>query len=42
MATNALNKGFAQTTGDMCYLNSDDIYLDNIFGKISEVYYKKN
>jgi len=36
---NALNKGFAKTTGDICaYLNSDDIYLDNIFWKISEVY----
>ena len=39
---NALNKGFAKTTGDICaYLNSDDIYLNNIFWKISELYLQK-
>ena len=40
--SNALNKGFEVATGDICsYLNSDDIYLDNIFRKISELYLKE-
>ncbi len=40
---NALNKGFAVATGDICsYLNSDDVYLDNIFWKIRELYLKEN
>ena len=35
----ALNKGFQIASGDICsYLNSDDIYLDNIFWKIAEEY----
>ena len=39
---NALNKGFAVATGDICsYLNSDDLYLDNIFWKVSELYLKE-
>ena len=39
----ALNKGFAKATGDICsYLNSDDVYIDNIFWKISELYLKEN
>tara|TARA_B100000212_G_scaffold335774_1_gene308175 strand:+ start:206 stop:1114 length:909 start_codon:yes stop_codon:yes gene_type:complete len=39
---NALNKGFAVATGDICsYLNSDDIYLDNILWKISNQYLKE-
>ena len=39
---NALNKGFAVATGNICsYLNSDDLYLDNIFWKISELYLKE-
>tara|TARA_A100001388_G_C28748504_1_gene490839 strand:+ start:75 stop:983 length:909 start_codon:yes stop_codon:yes gene_type:complete len=38
----ALNKGFQKATGDLCsYLNSDDIYIDNILWKIAEQY-KKN
>ncbi len=38
----ALNKGFHVATGEICaYLNSDDIYIDNILWKISEQY-KKN
>tara|TARA_B100000575_G_C23122786_1_gene649997 strand:+ start:125 stop:1030 length:906 start_codon:yes stop_codon:yes gene_type:complete len=39
---NALNKGFLLATGDICaYINSDDIYLDNIFWKISDKYLKE-
>ncbi len=39
----ALNKGFELATGDICsYLNSDDIYLDNIFWKIGDFYLKHN
>ena len=37
----ALNKGFAKASGDICsYLNSDDVYLDNIFWKIRDFYLK--
>ena len=36
---NALNKGFQVASGDICaYLNSDDIYIDNILWKIAEEY----
>tara|TARA_B100000212_G_scaffold288078_1_gene229053 strand:- start:2245 stop:3153 length:909 start_codon:yes stop_codon:yes gene_type:complete len=39
---NALNKGFLVARGDICaYINSDDIYLDNIFWKISDKYLKE-
>ncbi len=35
----ALNKGFQIASGEICsYLNSDDIYIDNILWKISEQY----
>ena len=38
----ALNKGFQFASGEICsYLNSDDIYIDNILWKIAEQY-KKN
>ena len=38
----ALNKGFQKANGEICsYLNSDDIYIDNILWKIAEQY-KKN
>ena len=37
--SHALNKGFALASGELCsYLNSDDIYLDNIFWKIRDYY----
>ena len=40
--SNALNKGFQIASGQICsYLNSDDIYIDNILWKIAEQY-KKN
>ena len=39
----ALNKGFSIASGDICsYLNSDDLYLENIFWKISQLYLKDN
>ncbi len=35
----ALNKGFQVASGEICaYLNSDDIYIDNILWKIAEEY----
>ena len=35
----ALNKGFKIASGEICsYLNSDDIYIDNILWKIAEEY----
>ena len=35
----ALNKGFLIASGEICsYLNSDDIYIDNILWKIAERY----
>ena len=35
----ALNKGFQMASGEICaYLNSDDIYIDNILWKIAEQY----
>ena len=35
----ALNKGFKIASGDICsYLNSDDIYIDNILWKIAKQY----
>ena len=35
----ALNKGFLKASGEICaYLNSDDIYIDNILWKIAEEY----
>ena len=35
----ALNKGFKVASGELCaYLNSDDIYIDNILWKIAEQY----
>ena len=35
----ALNKGFQVASGEICaYLNSDDIYIDNILWKIAEQY----
>ena len=35
----ALNKGFLMTIGDiMCWLNSDDVYLNNAFRTVSEVF----
>ena len=35
----ALNKGFKEASGEICaYLNSDDIYIDNILWKIAEQY----
>ena len=35
----ALNKGFKVASGEICsYLNSDDIYIDNILWKIAEQY----
>ena len=35
----ALNKGFQIASGEICsYLNSDDIYIDNILWKIAEQY----
>ena len=35
----ALNKGFKIASGEICsYLNSDDIYIDNILWKIAEQY----
>ena len=38
----ALNKGFLKASGEICsYLNSDDIYIDNILWKIAE-HYKNN
>ena len=38
----ALNKGFQVASGEICsYLNSDDIYIDNILWKIADKY-KKN
>ena len=38
----ALNKGFKVASGDICaYLNSDDIYIDNILWKIAEEYKNK-
>jgi len=38
----ALNKGFKIASGDICsYLNSDDIYIDNILWKIAKEYKKK-
>ena len=37
-----MNKGFQVASGEICaYLNSDDIYIDNILWQISEQY-KKN
>ena len=37
--SHALNKGFQVASGDICaYLNSDDIYIDNILWKIAEEY----
>ena len=39
----ALNKGFQVASGEICsYLNSDDIYIDNILWKIAEEYLKIN
>jgi len=39
----ALNKGFSLASGDICsYLNSDDIYLDNILWKIGKNYLNTN
>ena len=39
----ALNKGFQVASGEICsYLNSDDIYIDNILWKIGENYNKNN
>ncbi|MGB4205296.1 MAG: glycosyltransferase family 2 protein [Bacteroidales bacterium] len=35
----ALNKGFSLSIGDiMCWLNSDDIFLNNSFSTITEIY----
>jgi len=35
----ALNKGFSKTIGDiMCWLNSDDMYLDDAFQAVVEVF----
>ncbi len=37
--SHALNKGFKIASGEICsYLNSDDIYIDNILWKIAEKY----
>ena len=37
----ALNKGFSLASGDICsYLNSDDIYLDNILWENREKLFK--
>ena len=37
--SHALNKGFKIASGEICsYLNSDDIYIDNILWKIAEQY----
>ncbi len=35
----ALNKGFSRTTGDiMCWLNSDDVFLNDAFALITDIY----
>jgi len=35
----ALNKGFSKTIGDvMCWLNSDDMYLDNAFQTVVDIF----
>ena len=39
----ALNKGFAVATGDICsFLNSDDLYIGNIFWEIGRLYLDNN
>ena len=40
--SDALNKGFKIATGDICaYLNSDDLYLNNILWEVGEYFMKK-
>jgi len=35
----ALNKGFSKTIGDiMCWLNSDDMYIDDAFQSVTEIF----
>lgn len=38
----ALNMGFSHATGSICaFLNSDDLYMPNIFHKIAEIFVEK-
>jgi len=40
--SHALNKGFKVATGDICcYLNSDDLFLNNILWKVGNYYSRK-
>lgn len=40
--SNAINKGFSKVSGDiLAWINSDDVYLPNVFEKLSDVFFKK-